>query len=59
MKKKLFRNFVDRLFQSLRTVEMKLLHRSEIGEISEFLNILKHRNNGIELVQKMKLDQLC
>jgi len=59
MKKKLFRNFVDRLFQSLKTVEMKLLHRSEIGEIVEFLNILKHRNNGIELVQKMKLDQLC
>ena len=59
MKKTLFRNFVDRLFQSLKTVEMKLLHRSEIGEIAEFLNILKHRNNGIELVQKMKLDQLC
>jgi hypothetical protein len=59
MKKTLFRNFVDRLFQSLKTVEMKLLHRSEIGEIAEFLNILKHRNNGFELVQKMKLDQLC
>ena len=59
MKKTLFRNFVDRLFQSLKTVEMKLLHRSEIGEIAEFLHILKHRNNGIELVQKMKLDQLC